>query len=410
MRYYGDVAATNWLYRPVAHLPKRAILDANVLLDLSLMVDSISVQVVRGLKANGYLLYSSTVAIEEAKEMLRQKVPHKDIACVIDMMCDAVAIQKAEGRSAVDKIKSHDQHVASAVADLDGFLITEDIPLIGQMNEAQLHARTLREIALHLIGEQPPRQDLMVFGSGLGADGYLFCKGIADLGLTAGGNRKFYLFDTEGLGTLAYDNGKRAFEFTSEVDGKVVLLNFALMPGRQFALLLEYNVGKRDTAIWLRARHYNRDDEVMVERRVAALQRAPAQSMIGMNRRQKDLGWLGTIQNLSFGPHKLASESWKICSSIVGVAPSTLTADLSFLSALLVDVEPEGRGVRRPTLEQVRTFANVSVAFFHSGRRRKERADPYFPHPAVEWLEREFGPGRNAEKRRTLAGLRKAGK
>jgi hypothetical protein len=107
-----------------------------------------------------------------------------------------------------------------------------------------------------------------------------------------------------------------------------------------------------------------------------------------------DLGWGGQVQNISYGSHKLNPSVWKVCSSLVGVAPPTLTADLSFLAALLVEYDVERGRVRRPTLNQVRTFASVSVAFMHPGRRRKERDNPYLPHPAVEWLEREFGPGK----------------
>lgn len=200
------------------------------------------------------------------------------------------------------------------------------------------------------------------------------------------------MLDVEHFGTLAFNSQNRTFEFAAELDGKVIAVDFEPMPGRQLALLLEYDVGKHDTSIRLKVKHFGGSDENRAQGLLSPLERAPGPGVTGMNRRQHDMGWCGAVQNISYGPHKPNSNSWKICSSLIGVAPSTLTADLAFHAALLVDIHPSKKLVRRPTLEQVRKFADVSVAFLYPGRRRRERGDPYLPNPAVEWLEKEFGP------------------
>lgn len=395
LRYFDDVASTaNWWFRPISQLPKRVVFDANVLLDLVLMTDSVSRLSLDVLRSQGYRFYTSEHAVDEAKSALRRFKPHSDISPLIDHLCTGVEVRRMAGTAGVPQVKDHDRHIASVAADVDGFLLSEDIPLIGQMNSARLHARTLREVAIALAHPNPPRQDLWAFGSGLGADGYFFIKCVADLSLTTSNNRSWYIFDIGQFGTLGYNSRKRSFEFISETDGSTVAVRFEPMPGRQIALLLEYDVGKKDTAIRLKVMHLNDGDEARANGTIARLKRAPAQDFTLMNRRQHDLGWGGQVQNISYGPHKLNPSVWKVCSSLVGVAPPTLTADLSFLAALLVEYDVERGRVRRPTLNQVRTFASVSVAFMHPGRRRKERDDPYLPHPAVEWLEREFGPGK----------------
>jgi hypothetical protein len=390
LRFYGDVSATNWLFRPLAHLPKRVVLDANVLLDLALMVDSVSSISLRILQSQGYHFFTSECCVDEAESALRKFIKSADISPLIKDVCKAVGITTVASTTEVAEVKKHDAHIAAVTAEVGGFLASEDIALIGQMNSARLHARTLRELAIGLAVPDRPRQDLMAFGSGLGANGYFFIKCMAHLALTANNNRSFYICDIGQFGTLAYNGRIRSFEFTSERDGTTLAVKFEPMPGRQVALLLEYDVGKRDTIISLKVKHFDGGDEARAERRIAPLKRAPAQEFTVMNRRQHDLGWLGDLQNISWGPHKLNPSTWKVCSSLVGVAPSTLTADLAFLAALLVHYDAKAQMVRRPTLTQVRTFANVSVAFLYPGRRRGER-DPYLPHPAVEWLEKEYG-------------------
>lgn len=390
MRYFGDTTPSNWLIRPIASLPQRVVLDANVLLDLVLISDGIARLTIDQLRSLEARLFTSKQAVEEAKTTLHRYMPHVDLSGLIDGACKRCDIEITSSARPLHAIKAHDLHIASVAAEIDGILVTDDLALIGEMNEAQLHARTLREIAVALCLPHEPRQDLLVFGTGLGADGYLFIKCEPDLLLTASNHRSFFIFDVAHFGTLAFNSRNRTFEFTAESNGQIVAAKLHPMPGQQLAILLEYSVGRTDTVIWLRVRNLRDGSQVQAEARIPALQRAPSQDFIFLNRRQRDLGWSGTISNASYGPNKLTPRTWQVCSSLVGVAPSVLTADLAQFAALLVQME-SGR-VACPSLESVRKFAALSIPHFRPGRRRHERAEHYLPHPAWEWLEREYGP------------------
>lgn len=62
--------------------------------------------------------------------------------------------------------------------------------------------------------------------------------------------------------------------------------------------------------------------------------------------------------------------------ALVGVAPSTLTADLSFAAAILSEVK--GDRARIHSWSDVTQLARMSVGGFYPGSRRAERESGWF--------------------------------
>jgi len=114
------------------------------------MSDSVSRASVKVLNSQGYKFFTSSQAVEEAKSTLRKYKPHQDLSSLIVDVVKGLGVEIISSPISVPQIKPHDRHIAAAVADVDGVLVSEDIALIGQMNSAQMHARTLREIAIGL--------------------------------------------------------------------------------------------------------------------------------------------------------------------------------------------------------------------------------------------------------------------
>ncbi|RUV70610.1 MAG: hypothetical protein EOR30_08445 [Mesorhizobium sp.] len=361
-------------YRPIPQV-ETAVLDANVLLDAALIVDGVGANAVAALNARGVKLVTSARAWEELHETLSK---FRNGLAPIDAIVDKVLAGKVEIRTAegsLSKISDHDRHVALLAAECKGCLLTEDLELINDMNAASLHARTLRE-TLYEYHSLPSGIIPAAHGTAFGADGHIFAKADAHLDIL-GESREWNLFANEDLGRVAYDSRLRSFCFFGADDSPLLNVPFELQPDVTFAIALDYATGSSSTTFSLKVCYQGSDDVCTVSTRAAALKRAPRSDVRWLNRFEKPEGWKGHFQVGTFGPYRLSRSSWRSSRRLVGVAPSTLTADLSFCAALLCDVKSDA--VRRPTWSQAATLSHISAPGFYPGTRAKEREASWFP-------------------------------
>ncbi|TIL70345.1 MAG: PIN domain-containing protein [Mesorhizobium sp.] len=375
MRYFGDCSPDNWLFRPLDGLPGRAVLDANVLLDFLLIVDGIGSLVVSGLLKRGFTLFTTTVAIEEIKKTLgRGRENLCDLSPLADVLLKNTDIQVKPPMMAVPGVSKHDNHLAAVAQQYDAFVVSEDLPLLYDLNRERFHARSLREIALFLILPDHPRQELTVFGQGAGADGHIFLKVMPTKDVSSNIIRSWYLFDAEAFGSLRYDGSRKSLVFSASVGGELAI-PVELIPETQYAILLNYSVG-RSTQLSLKIRRFGDEAEISATTQVPPFAGRPVRAITVMNSRATDAGWSGSLQALTFGPYKLHRKVWRASHSLIGVAPPTLTSDLTFTAAILTEIK--GDMIRRPLLQHVLELANMSIPGFYPGRRASERLAKWF--------------------------------
>ncbi len=375
MRYYGDCSPSNWLFRPLDNVPNRVVLDANVLLDFLLIVDGLGCFVLDGLYQRGFTLFTTTVAIEEVKRALsRERGSLSDLSPLVEKLLTSGEIKVISPATVVPEISKHDNHLAAVALEQGACIVSEDLPFLRDLNHAKIHARSLREVALWLILPHQPSQDLTVFGQGAGADGHVFLKAMPDFDVANNSLRSFYLFDAEYFGSLRYDGIRKSFVFSSIVGGEL-LLKLKLVPENQYAILVNYSVGRR-TSITMKVRCFGGNEEFIANGEFPPFTGRPTGEIIVVNSRAKDAGWSGSLQALTFGPYQLNAEVWRASHSLVGVAPPTLTADLTFTAAILTEVK--GDRVRRPLRKHVLELVNMSIPGFYPGRRASERPAEWF--------------------------------
>jgi len=372
-RYFGDCSPSNWFFRPLEGLPKHAVVDANVLLDACLIVDGLGSAVLVELARTGTTLHTSERATEEVRSALRRGLDgHKDLTPLVDMMVKSAPISVHASEAHVPGIAAHDRHVAAVAAKVGGFVVSEDLPLLLELDAAEIHARSLRELMLAIVcKEGQPRQELSVFGQGAGADGHIFAKFFAHPDMVADRSRPWFLFDAPAFGSLHYDGPNRSFVFSTEA-GDIVAMHHDLRSDVQYSFVLNYSVGN-DTRITMKLRSFGSDGERCAHGCIPALQARPTGSITILNSRNKNVGWKGDLQSFTFGPYQLGKKTWRAASRLVGVSPPTLTCDLTFLAATLTEIK--GDQVRRPQWMHVLELNHVTIPGFYPGRRVDERPD-----------------------------------
>jgi hypothetical protein len=264
--------------------------------------------------------------------------------------------------------------MAAAAAGLNAFVLTEDMPLLYDLNRAQFHGRSLREALLACVLPDQPYQDLPIFGLGSGADGHIFMKFMPHEDVCEKANRPWFLFDAPGFASISYNGGTASFDVVWEAGG-TLSLPVKLLPDTQYALCFNYSVGKRTDAT-IKVRALASDTEHSVSRVLSVLKQRPNGSIILMNSREKDVGWKGTLQNMTFGPSVLSKKVWRACHALIGVAPPTLTADLTLLASIMTEIK-FGR-IRRLSRQEVVELANTCIPGFYPGRGMAERATKWF--------------------------------
>jgi len=375
MRYFGDCSPNLWAYRPIDSIPQKAIIDTNVLLDAILISDGIGTAALSGLSQRKIALYTTRKSISEARKTLCATRDYPtNITKLLDIFVQQSGIAVHDDDRRMLGIKDHDSHLAAAAVDLSAFVVTEDMPLLYDLDRSRIHGRSLRETVLACVAPNQPHQNLMIFGCGSGADGHVFMKFMPHEDLCKKADRSWFLLDSPGFMSISYNGNMRSFEINWEAGGQLIL-PIELSSEEQYALYFNYSVGKRTNA-QVRVRSVGSQIEHLASGVLAPLQQRPNGKITLMNSREKNVGWKGTLQNVTFGPYILNKKVWRASHALVGVAPPTLTADLTQIASLLTEIK--GDHVRRPLWQQVVQMLNVCIPGFYPGRGRAERPDEWF--------------------------------
>lgn len=372
MRYFGDIHPAVHSYRPLPPGLKRCVLDANVLLDAALIVDGAGALAISALGRRGIAFTTSERARAEALERVREyRNGLTSIEAIVERFIEANVCVSNEG-NANDNL--HDDHVICLAHEGDTCAITEDLPLIHRLNSLDMHGRTLREVLYDCVRPQPGFLTT-IFGTGLGADGHIFVKADAHPDMCRDA-REWNLFESQGFVRVAYDSARGAFVLFRGTR-RTIEIPFVIESDRPFALCVSYSTGRK-TSITLRVGWVGSQSDSIATVEIAALGAAPHPMIRWLNRFEKPEGWKGHLQVGTFAPNRLSKESWRASRELVGVAPSTLTADLSFAASLLCEVR--GESCRRPRWEHVVELVRVGNPGFYPGRRVGERERKWFDH------------------------------
>lgn len=363
MRYYDDLHPDSWLYRPLPNIDE-AIIDANVIVNAVLISDGLASFVLLELLRRRVKLLTSETAIHEAKSAIGATPDiNPELIALVDQFAVSAGLSIEELKFNGLRIKKHDRHLSNLIdGKFNRIIISEDMPLLMDLNECNVHGRSLRECAYSLIGNGEPDQKLNIFGTGVGNNGYIFLKAMSSINEFENG-RPYYLFYAENLCSLFYNHETG---INIEIGGKIVLqMPIHIEIHSQISINVNYSIHK-NMRLDVRVYDFREQKQYIASCDVKHVEKPPYGVITVMNSKEKNRGWLGTLQCFTFGPHRLNRQIWKACSRIIGLAPPVLTADMIHSATALTEILPGH--IKQPTFQQVVAHMHENIPEFYPGR------------------------------------------
>ena len=349
------------------------LLDANVLLDLCFIRDGLGIGAISYLRRHDYQLYTTTKCITEARTRI-VRLRHPQFVGFVDRACAPLGIQPIDAKQgpiAFDGVNRLDRHVPAAAAHVDAFILTDDAPLLLELDTARVNARTTRELCYESYVPRRPPQHVCISGFNLAeASGHAFFKGIPDDDMLSDVAREWTLWENRRLGRLYYQSPVRHLTFQPAFTAGLARLPIVLEHNTQISVLLNYRIKKgqaTNITIKVNVGGARNDFEATYQ-----INKVPRDTLYGspfriMNSYQLGNGWKGALQYFTFGPSTIKPDNWKVYKSIIGVSPSTLTMDMMKFALMLTDQRGDYASV--PTLDAVMKLAHFTVPdFYHAGR------------------------------------------
>ena len=138
----------------------------------------------------------------------------------------------------------------------------------------------------------------------------------------------------------------------------------------QLSGLLNYRTQRGKTNITMKVNVFGDSEDFIAARELSGKPRHKTLStqFRVMNSYALGNGWKGTLQHFNYGPKPMRQHTWRACRALVGVAPPSLTMDLTAYAVELCEVK--GAQIMIPSLQSV-----MDLAFFRNQRRSgKNRA------------------------------------
>jgi len=365
-RYFGDVSPDEDIIRPIEILPKKIVLDTNILLFAIFFKNSPAI-IFSDLKSKGYDFYISSETLNEC-EITLQKYSD-DIGMHMSIVNKFILFNNISviySNNLIDGVNKSDRHLASSAIEVGGFVVSDDTPLLLQLDKCKIHARSLREVIAS--SDDEIQYPLYFRGTGLGADGHIIIKATFCPSFLVSWHNNFTLFSLDGLGELSYNGKFRRFEFDQFGSSKKIYLDFEIIRGEIFTVLVNYSVGT-NTTITLKARHLS-GDSFSTTCVVSQISGVPDSSLLDYFSGKDNKQWPGYYLMISHGPYCLSRESWNSCSKLVGVGPPTLTSGL--LLGAVVFSRLDNEMIRRIPWDGALILARLSASGLYPGKRHKE--------------------------------------
>ena len=372
----GTISTTSMKYGGsgdiVLGLPRRAIVDTNVLLDATLIADGFGAKSLGALNKNKVALYVDEIAYRDAIRVLLQhqrRCPTVNLEELLSQCCVRHQILSVPpGNLSEETVKRQDRHLARAAKQLDAFIVTDDAPLLYQLHVSSIAARTTRQLVAFSYGESFPPVEFLVGGLNLGrGSSFHFTRCAAAAAILDSGRVEATLWEGRATGRFFYDRIRQGFVFQSQWSPEV-LLPFRMRVGYQIIVALNFNLEKQNTQyISVRAAFAapfpgGRQENLSSERSVQVAGHPPfdfgRDELRIANSFKLGNGWPGTIECMTWGPGKLRSDAWRTYKNVPGTAPNPLASDV--VGVATSALSKFGNYVRCPRFNEiVATVANT---------------------------------------------------
>lgn len=323
------------MHNLLSNLPRRVVLDANILLDGTFVRDGMARRSIDLLGKLGFSVIIDEDIVREAERVIEKYSRKFSIAVDLreylrrHMRDMGYVFVTASSQLNVGGISRHDRHVSSAAIQSDAWVLTGDLKLYSELISAGLQARSPIDIAMEVAtsaGKNPDINDIVRIVSPGKHLGMLFGRVI--IGNWAGrrGVGKFTVVDIENIGKIYFDTDDSEWVFRLATQA-VARLKVDLVEGEQWVVCGTYllpGAGKRGN-VQIRASRSPLVAGVQHTKTEPSLKQivssAPGQISIGHSVEQKDF-WNGHIRSIVVGPQGMRTDRWNAILSIPEASPN----------------------------------------------------------------------------------------
>ena len=354
------------MHNSLKGLPKRVVIDANVLMDAAFVRDGAARISLAMLRKMGY---SAVVdkniefeAIEKLRDYRTKYCPDVDLAklFVNYISSDSVISLPAAPQVSNSSVNKMDIHVLSAAAHYGTWVLTGDLALNVELHNSGIEPRIPFDVItegkssteglsldlfFHIVA--PTRQRGLIFGR-------------VNPGMWAGSTSatSHTVFEMENVGRILYNNQANEWVFKMRT-GDSVKIKCPIQQGEEWAVCGSYDLsGNGDPGkITLRAGMHPSKSFAQTVKSTKALTSATAgKSTLGHTANGQHF-WNGHFLSIVVGPQGIGRDSWKNLLAIPYGAPNPYDSDaLSRVLKRLGSLNTQPSQIRLPTEHDLRNL------------------------------------------------------
>lgn len=326
------------MYRSLAGLPNRALLDTMMLLNAAFIQDGITRKAIHALAEMGYSACCDDKSWSDAIRKLRSR------RAVLGLTFDPIPIFEEYVRdnyivhlppSPANQealVNPADQHLANAAMDRNAWVLTEDAPLIEQLIAAGIEVRNTWDILYASLGGIDPPLEFPLRVTRLSqTTGHLFGRIVTGQWAARRQEGRFTICEVENIGRLYYDNGPGRWIMDMR-NGLAVSVDCNVETDEIWAVCASYRLpmttGHRGN-VTLRAAGSAGQREHGSETTLKALPPSQSAGRISFGRSVSGNDHLnGNILAITLGREPVSGKLWRAISSIPDGAPNIFGANV----------------------------------------------------------------------------------
>jgi len=351
------------MHNSLKGLPKRVVIDTNVLLDAAFVMDGAARKSLALLRQLEYLPIIDgkieSEATRKLKEYRKSFCPAFDLATVLsDFVSRAhiLCLPSAKQMSNTS-VNRHDVHVVSAAQQYGAWVLTGDLALNVELCVDGIQPRLPFDVIME-AGTTLTIENIIRIIAPTRESGMLFGRVIPGnwVGMKSVGS--FTVCDMENVGRLFYDTATEEWIFEMPI-GEMVQVKCPLQQGEQWAVCGSYNLPGAGKSGRLSIRAGIHPSTIFSRSKKTAkiiTNSTPGVSKFGSSVKNQDY-WNGHLRSVVIGPQGMSSKSWKNIIAIPEGAPNPY--DSGALSRVLEQVgalNPQPGLLRLPTEQDLRSL------------------------------------------------------
>lgn len=326
------------MHQSLTALPRRVVIDTNVLLNASFLADGSSRYSLKQLNRLGFSLIVDQAIEDEATLVLRR------LRIKLGLQYDPVAVFRAyleqsrilslprAAPFSSKRINKADHHIIGAAAHYDAWVLTGDIKLSAQCQGLHIATRLPWDVIMEAAtkDKRNPPLHYIVRVAGISAtSGSFFARVLPGNWAGRVSMGRYTVCDIQNVGRIYYDTSTEEWVFSTTM-GAETRLKCPLEPNQNWIVSASYELGTRDssgTATLRAAQPFGQSFQNNISFKGKISAPTPGTITFGHAVNKSD-HWTGYVRQIVLSPIPLDSKSWRALVRVPEAAPDPTASNI----------------------------------------------------------------------------------